>query len=770
MPNDNTLGAPTEGLGQKVTFAFDPNNSTPQLQLDRGGNGPSGVHGGPVGVGQTRATGVVAPPNPTLNFLEKVADGVMKPRLERAKQDAFFSGMQRAMAGEAVADIAQQQPWYSTLFGESDVVEGARTYTAQTQAQLTVAQMEDNMPELRKMAPAEAQAYFNKTINDSLTGERGTDASMLQAMTRALPSLMRRQSKEHYGFQQERATVAEAAAFKAGAVRLQGAAKGVASGFVTEEEKGQITDDFIRSVVPAAGRDNKNYKESMRDNLVQWGQEGNFHAVNALRDKGFFAVLDADQVTSVERAVEVGESKQRTKYSMDWNNDLAEIEYRAGKPPVGTTPQDLAVDIDTLNNRYMTETGSQSGLIPPSMRAAYLSGSAIKIAHERDRLAEKAAVNAAKLSEAGDKAAAKEQLNQTIRERAGEGTLGTLSRNKGYDKESIGEVVDPMYRALDSKGKVAFLVNNYRENFVIDSIKDVRVGQISAALSTEQYTPQVQQAFDEYAQLRGANRFVADAYYGSHAVALEGFYNDVRNGVAPEGAFRDRFVSPGRRNKLDKQELKDTTEVVMKDYNSFLPEWMGGQKMKPGTARRVVNEISEATEKFAASTGNTKEAAARALHTAKSNGLEIMGGYAWQNGKGQVNLSDYLTKTVGPNGAAPRATDKLNEQFEYAVEELLYGKEDSTGILPDTATDTYIGRLPDKAGVPMFHVQSVVDGKVYDGVLAASDIYTLAEKQRTKKADKAAKFQREAGTPFVVPGGTQERIANMPNIVGKPTR
>lgn len=731
MPNDNTLGAPTEGLGQRVTFAFDPGNRVPQLQLDRGGVGRSGVVGGGSGA-ITQAGQVHTQPNPTMELLGKVADGIIRPKLEQAKQDAYFSGMQRAMAGEAVADIAKNQPWYSTLFGESDVAEGARAYTSQAVAQTTVASMEDNMHELRKLPPSEAQAYFNKTINDAKTGDRATDAATLTAMTRALPSLMRRQSKEYYGYQQEVATTAEAGAFKAGASRLQSAAKGLTTGVTTQEEFDAITKGFVQSVIPVAGRDLKNYKESMKDNLAGWAQAGNFHALNALRDKGFFEVLDADQATTVEKATEAGESKLRTKYSMDWNDELAMIEAQAGKPLVGQTTSDIAHTVDGINSRYMQETGSKTGLIPPNVRAAMLSGSAIKIAQEKDRLADKAASAAEKLNTAGDKAAAQAAKQAIIAERAGDGSLGTLSRNKAYGKEDIDEVVNPMYQALSPAGQVKFLVNNSRENYVIDSIKDTRVGQIKAALNAQIYTPQVQEAFDKYAKLYEANPETAKDYYGEFAVPLEGFYRDLKNGAAPEGAFRDRFVGPGRKVKLDKQELKDTLDVINRDYNSYLPEWMGGQKLKPGTARRVANEIADATEKWAGATGNTKEAASRALKTAKSNGLEIVGGYAWQNSKGQSNLTDWLTKHI-PSTDARVGTDKINDLVEGAVEELLYGSKDGAGILPEKASDTYIGRLDDRAGVPMFHVQSVVDGTVYDGTLAATDVYTLAAKRRKAK-------------------------------------
>jgi hypothetical protein len=367
----------------------------------------------------------------------------------------------------------------------------------------------------------------------------------------------------------------------------------------------------------------------------------------------------------------------------------------------------------------------------------------VAISREKDRIADLRMAEAGKLRLAGDKQAAEAATTAIIQERAADGSLGTLSANTKMSKERINEVAEPMYRGMSPDDRVKFLVSNMRESYVIEPIKMAREGSINAVLSAGQYTPAVQQAFDEYAKLRDANRFTADAYYGKHAAALEGFYNDLKNGATVEGAFRDRFVNAGQRSKLSKDEMTAAVGMVTSDYNSFLPEWMGGQRLKPGTARRVVNELATSIEMFTNSTGNVKEATARAMHQHKMNGLELVGGYMWTNSKGQKPLTDYLMK-AGPNGASPVASDKINEEFELAVNEVLYGEKDSHGIAPDTASDTYIGRLPDKNGVPMFHVQAVVDGKPYDGVLAGSDIYTLSAKRKERA-------QREALTLGTLP-------------------
>jgi hypothetical protein len=50
--NPNALGAPTEGFGQTVTFAFDPRGVTPALDIAK--STPAGGSAGPVSHGALR--------------------------------------------------------------------------------------------------------------------------------------------------------------------------------------------------------------------------------------------------------------------------------------------------------------------------------------------------------------------------------------------------------------------------------------------------------------------------------------------------------------------------------------------------------------------------------------------------------------------------------------------------------------------------------------------------------------------------------------------
>ena len=120
MANDNTLGAPTEGLGQTVTFGF-KNQGAQQSQGVQRGRVRAGVQGS-AATGISLAQGSKIEANPAVDMLMRVGAGLIDNKIKEARTNAYVSGMQRAMNGEAVEDIAAKQPAWSRVFGDSDAV------------------------------------------------------------------------------------------------------------------------------------------------------------------------------------------------------------------------------------------------------------------------------------------------------------------------------------------------------------------------------------------------------------------------------------------------------------------------------------------------------------------------------------------------------------------------------------------------------------------------------------------------------------------------
>jgi chemotaxis protein histidine kinase CheA len=770
MANDNTLGAPTEGLGQKVTFQFDPKGAG---QMDAGGATPlrAGVVGGGASL-TTHGNGVDAyRPDPTVALLMKVGDELLGPVLQKKRTEHFVAGMQQAMQGAAIQDIAQNQPWYTKIFGDSDTVEGARAYLGHTKAQTAVAQMEDDMPELRKMEPQAAQEYFSKMVQKGMTGDPAADLSIMQGFTTALPGVMRRQAKEHFGWQQEQASQAEGMSFRSGAQRLQAAADGLQKGYVTQEEFDALGDSFVKSLVPAAGSDLKSWRDATMDNILALAEQGNFHAINAIKKPrpdgnggtvSFFDTLKADQVNQIEKATEAGEQRMRTRYSFQWNDDLTKLEAQAARPAVGQTTQDILNGVDAINERYRRETGSSLGLVSPAERIAMGKGSALAIAHAKDEEWKRLEANNKAADTAAAKAAAEADKKNAIEVAAAKGDLYLMASTPGYSNDLIDSTLVSSYRALDPQSRDQLLVRNYlKGGYVIKPVAMERDGYVSQALAGGQgkYDGSADAVYKQWKSLNDINPDIAAAYYPKNGPRLVKFDRAVQEGVPVAQAFASAFVHDMGKTKADPKVIKAAVAEASSDYNSWLPGMLGGRKLRPEAANVVANYIGDAADVWTDVLSDPKAGAKRALELAKSsNRIEMLGGHAWVNTPGSVPLQSYLTKT-GVGGQVALGTDSLDDVMEKAVDQLLQSHNERQpdgsykevpGILPGVKADTItINRLPDSNGVPQLHVMALHDGKAYDALLSADSMYSLYERHKAEKKE----AKDNLGKPFAIPGG-----------------
>lgn len=765
QPSDNTLGAPTEGLGQNVTFAYSNEQGIPQLEGGDPGRIRAGVIGGPVGVGGTKAQGVQAAPNPTLDVLLKVGESILKPVLEKRKTEAYVSGMQRAMQGEAVTEIANSQPWYSKLFGEgTDVIEGARAYTGNTVAQTTVAAMEDKMPSIRQMDGPTAQKFFVDSINGAKTGDPATDLAVMQSLTRALPQFMRRQAKEHYAWKQERATAAEDASFKSGADNLQkiGATLGQDGSTTTQADVDAATLQFVQNQVPAAGRDEENWKKGQTARYIEAAKNGQFHAVYAgMRPvkegaPSVFDTLDADQRARITSAVEAGEGKLRNKYSMAWSDQLATVEASSKLPPTGTTTRDLAAQIDAMNTKFQKETGSKAPFILPRERAAYLSGSTVAIQREYAQQAKDDLIRQEKLAAEGNKAAAAQLDDQRYDDAISKGRVGTLVAAPGYSTEKANVRVIDTFRNLKTPEAqddlLVRMVGTYKDGvqvgdgFVSEPIAKQKQANFNSALSAGAFTDQTKAVIEDAARLRARDMTTFDKYYGDLAPKIDGYLTDVQNGSVAEGAFVRRFIDT-KKKRLDDKDMKAGIAAVTSEYNSFgsgVTTVLGfGKKLQPGQARQLASAIGDTASAFSDVDGDVKGGFVRAMKSRPD--IEVQGGYVFRNAKNQTRLDHYLNSTVGPGGSRPVASDDIDHAFKGAVDYLLYGEGDTSGVLASKATDVLVYRLPDdKTGVPQFTLAANVDGDIKRAHLSAKDIYKFSDRKAAKKKAVIDDNSREA--------------------------
>lgn len=775
-PSDNSLGAPTEGLGQNVTFAYNTGRGPGQLEIGDPGRIRAGVIGGDPAGGSTRAQGVQDPgANATLEVLMKVGESIMAPMLKQRKAEAYVAGMQRAMQGEAVTEIANEQPWYSKIFGDSDVVEGARAYASNTLAQTTVNDMEARMPELRKLGAQEAQAYFVDTVMKSATGDPATDLAVMQSLTRTLPSLMKRQAKEHYGYQQERATAAEDTSFRSAAEALQAQGNPLSTGYVSPEEFANKQRAFIRGQVPAAGRDEKNWKDAQTARYIKAARAGQFHAVNAgympLEEGAPSAIeaLDERQQTAIAAAVEAGQSLMVNKYSEKWAPDLAKLQYDAAIPAVGDTPQALGERIDGINLKFQAETGSRQGLISPRAKAALMTRSGSEIAQELAEQARERKVEEKAAAKAGDKVKAAALETSTYEAWFSTGKLGDLVKQPDYSSEKADAVAFPKLAAMPVDERVAAMLRLRNGGFTSERLKSDLSGRMAGMLVTAGevgYTPAVQAAFDDYLRVYKADPALAAKYYdgeGGLGNRLQGWAQAVTVGrTDPIDAFNYHMRGPQKRTRLDAKETAVVVKEVTSSFNGWTQLWMGDNALKPGQAGELTRTISGEVADLAAATGDVEGAVKTVMHnTILNKSMEVVGGYVTGRAKNQASLADYLSGVVPglkrDANAVNIGTDKVHQEFSDAIDAIMFGSEEK-GVrgVTDESNPIRVIRYADTLGVPTYKALMMVDGVAKEAIFTADEIPKWAAARRKQAAAGTGPIAARPSTPF--PSPTDPRL------------
>src|SRR5690606_33641123 len=129
-------GAPNRE-GGLTTFSFQVGNP---VSLARPSKQGAPLRGGvaataPRGVPQISGAGITEAARVGAEDMENLlrfAGAVIGPRIEREQDAAYWEGVKKAASGQGIKEILDEQPWYSQIFGDTPMVQGARAYTAQS--------------------------------------------------------------------------------------------------------------------------------------------------------------------------------------------------------------------------------------------------------------------------------------------------------------------------------------------------------------------------------------------------------------------------------------------------------------------------------------------------------------------------------------------------------------------------------------------------------------------------------------------------------------
>jgi hypothetical protein len=571
----------------------------------------------------------------------QVAGQVLGPALKRHQTEQYVAGMQRAAQGEAIGDIAAEQPWYSRIFGDSDVVEGARVYTQQAKATEAAMLMTENMAELRKLDGQSAQAHFTNIMMKSMTGDPATDAALMRSLSGTMPAVMKQQAKEHYGYLQEEASKSESAAIHAGAKRLQDATMALRDGKISEDDFGALKADLAWLSVPANGRDPKSAAAQRTSDLVQMAEKGQFHALNVMEDMGLVKMLGTDQQTRYLKARDTNEAQWRANNSAPYIERIASLTRISERGVEGWTGDDMIAAVKDLNTDYKASTGSKRDLFDPQIVAQYGERFTQAVQATIDAEIKANAVAAEKAAKAGDTAGEAALRGAAILQAWNAGDPLGATLQPGITKEKVDDLIGQQFLAQFQKPATLQpqVVKKLGDAAVMGYVNPHIKRQVDAwvTMGTRGGSPNAgfNDAFTLWSKLQQAG--TAAAYFDSkdHNKFLEFsmLHPDPVDPQAPTAqalAAFDVSFGPGAqsgRAKLSKEEVGKATAELKSEFTNWWPETLGGNRdILPHQLRRLSDAVVPQAEVYGR-LHSPKDATRLAIQSAQKGGHQIVGGY-----------------------------------------------------------------------------------------------------------------------------------------------
>lgn len=294
-------------------------------------------------------------------------------KFQEAQEDKFAEGYLRHMQGEAVADIAEENP-FKGIFGDGAAVRGARAAQVQNSGSSVLSWVQANQGSLIGM-PADAQrkavADYIQTLN---TGDPQADMLIAQNAMKILPAVMDNLTRASEGENQRQAALAQADTLEQHAQGLQYAADQVAKGQLAPEHYDALKAQAIQSAMPMTGQSPESYRASMQGNMLSLVRNGQFELANSIRSQVLDPMLTPDEQFQLDQQMKQANATwlKDNPVSGDYTMFTGTLpsQINAGRY---ATEEQLLADIDRTNGDYKSQTGALNPMINNEEKAQYVA-------------------------------------------------------------------------------------------------------------------------------------------------------------------------------------------------------------------------------------------------------------------------------------------------------------------------------------------------------------------------------------------------------------
>lgn len=688
---DNRLGAPTEGLGQNVTFAIGGSQRTPQTGAGQQGSMRMAMGGD--GRANNTASGQRVPiiqDNGVMQTLMRFGEGIIKPKLDAARNEAFVTGMQRVATGEAIKEIVDEQPWYANVFGDTPTVEGARAYAGFAKSQEVVSAIEADMPNLRSQSPDAFKQLIAERLNTVNTGDLDTDLVVKQSLIKESASLMKRHTKEHIGWQQDNFAKAQQGAQIAAANGLAAVLgqfnKGSVEDLADGTPSGSTLDDgdkvekqlaFISTFNPIPGVPEGTTQKLHAATIGGILSQGNLHAFYTLLDGGVVseARLGADNFKRLMDQADRIESRKRAEMPSSLAGELAEVKSMVAFYDRKGVREETNKRIDKLNATWQALTGAREPLIAGKEQAEIQSNLIIKQENAKRTIRETYARQEAARSERQYGSAVAQQdegkvINDTlILARQGANLKDVPAPavrgmwnglNRLFPPSASAEQRGLLYETRKAQAQHGEFDDNGRAFIVSNANRAIESSDVGLwhTMYVKEYLPLI---------TKDGRHDVATAYFGDYGARMHAYHslsigNDDVNGQVAGFNVINRSAPPVKLGKDDSGFLKAVAAIAKNDNPT--PGLFTSNRVSKEAEADLVALLKPMADRLPGVP--TEDAVASSMHALRRQGIELVGGHLLRTNGGPSFSAAVNSYQNQERNNIP--ADRVNEAVSKSVE------------------------------------------------------------------------------------------------------
>lgn len=684
-------------------------------------------------------------------FSASVAKGVA------AQEDgAFVQGAYRAIAGEALQDIINEQPKWSLIFGRSATVRGAMAAETSTKISMFNRYITDNIRSLANIEPDALPKHLLALSKQFETSDPITNIQIKQGFLQNIPIAARLHMDERYKRIQEDNSIQDTNRTVAVGVEYQGLAGYETKDMVTADMMDVKADAVYEALSQKPGQTIESHHRNFVSSVAQWSQQGDFHTIKLVEDANLINTLPPHFREPLFNKIIADKARHARDYRDTHSEAIIDLKGKAKKAEL-TVPE-IHSRVAEFNALFKRRTGNSEEPLPGSFEVDLAMDSTQYIMHLEKELAERARIDSEKRErvDAANKKAAEAYAAKPDPEKIMAAIIGLRApdltfhdiRNTntatwtddlvdkaefGYvktmtkpDKNNPGkDVVDwdkvAKHMAEESRGAdTSTRVNPLLKTFfnqITNQVGDTfNAGFLQTASLYEKFTTQT-------GALSGPGKVAAARYLGSTEVQskLEGFLAEMEPIYTLYGrtseetlkygpkAFEDTVLGLYKRqfdpSKDDMTGAHNAIDEVARKNNWYgftRPEtgWKWNRALTlsnfvpPSTTRYLIESAMPYYKRLSRYMPEN-EAWIRAMEMAGSDGVEVVGTVVMRTPKDSKRLYEYFGGSGQVSGLVTR--ELLGEGMNLHIEKMLKDKQYNKRVDDYTVT-----RVNDQKGVPQF--------------------------------------------------------------------